>query len=424
MFHLHETTRRRVCRTAFVALCVAPTVGTLSWIAHARRPWRVDDEQLRLSGLLHVDVHAADWRTPRPGVVATSHLRLGSAVGNNGLAELLDVTWRRGGASGEVAAVKAITLDTAQFAEIAGRLHTWIEAGADRSCQILIDRVAIHHAGGEIAFEQVRIHAERDAFGLAQLRMTASPAGSAADGGELRLAMNFSASTSDEASASDAGLAATIDASDVPLPAWLVAVNVPAFGDFGESATFSGTIHARVTGEHTSGSAQGVCNRVLLASNLPPHAAQHAEGEATVRIESLLWQDAAIVEFDADVSGEHLRVSRTLIESAAQFLDFGTIDANAGGDDLLAIDRLRARIQLTKDGLTITGNFGNDLALPPGCIAATGGRPIITQGRPLYPAAWVQFTEGPAASWVPATPRAIERAARLPLAGADAGQLQ
>lgn len=412
MFRLHETTRRRVCRTAFVALCVAPTVGTLAWVAHASRSWRVHDEQLRLGGLLHVDVSAADWRTPRPGVIATSRLCLGATVGDRGLAELIDVTWRRGGAGGGVAAVKAITLDAAQLAEIAGRLHHWIEAGVDRSCQFLVDEVTIRHAHGDVAFKNMRGHIERDESGGAHVRMIAHPDGVAPDSRELRLAMEVSAP---KGASVPAGLVATLDASDAPLPAWLLASLAPGFGDLGDAATFSGTIQIRSTDEQVSGSAQGVCAHILLAACLPPQAAHHAEGEATLRIDALRWRGAEVVELAADVSGEHLRVSRTLIDAAARFLDIGTVDVNAGKDEMHLIDRLRARIQLARDGLTITGNFVDEPALPPGCIAAAGGRAIVMQGRPLYPAAWVQFTEGPAESWIPATPRAIERAARLPL---------
>ncbi len=420
MFRLHETTRRRVCRTAFVVLCAAPTIGTLAWIAHARRPWRVEDEQRRLGGLLHVDVHCADWRTPRPGVAAASQLYLGAPAGGRRLAELFDVTWQRDGALGQVATIESISVDADRLAEVGEHLRHWIDAGVDRSCQLLVREVTIRSPRGTVAFQHVRVHIDRDESGPAHVRVISRPAGAAQDGGELRLAMDISPPERERPSAPVATLVATLDAAAAPLPGWLLAPLAPMVGELGDAATFSGSVQIRSTGDAVSGSAQGTCRRVLLASCLSPQAAHHAEGEATLRIDALRWQNAKIVELAADVSGEHLRVSRKLVEAAGQFLDLRPIDVKAGGDELLAIDRLSARIQLTSDGLTITGHFTDESALPPGCIAAAGGRAMIMQGRPLYPAAWVQFAEGPAESWVPATAQAIERAARLPLSDGEA----
>ena len=38
MFSLHETTRIRFCRAAFLALCIVPTCAVIAWAVFANGP--------------------------------------------------------------------------------------------------------------------------------------------------------------------------------------------------------------------------------------------------------------------------------------------------------------------------------------------------------------------------------------------------
>ncbi len=97
MFALHETTRRRVCRIAFVVLCVAPTLAVAAWIVRWYLPGRVEAEQARLSGQLFVDVRLADWREPRPDTIRTTSLTLANATGSTQLLQVGRLERRRKG---------------------------------------------------------------------------------------------------------------------------------------------------------------------------------------------------------------------------------------------------------------------------------------------------------------------------------------
>jgi hypothetical protein len=69
------------------------------------------------------------------------------------------------------------------------------------------------------------------------------------------------------------------------------------------------------------------------------------------------------------------------------------------------------------DGLSLAGLLPLEANQPTGCIAKSGGRPLLTSPpHPrLHASAWLQFVAGPAPGWVPATREVIEAASRLPL---------
>jgi hypothetical protein len=85
--------------------------------------------------------------------------------------------------------------------------------------------------------------------------------------------------------------------------------------------------------------------------------------------------------------------------------------------ELVALDALACRFNLDHRGLTLTSDLPVQQSLPEGCLATSGGRPLLMQSPYLLPAgAWVQFVAGhPASPWAPATLEAAEILEHLPL---------
>ena len=73
---LHETTRKRICRTTFLVGCVLPTLGVLMAIGFYHWPWYKNAQQQALSGKLHAAVSFAHSRRPLPGVIEYRSLNL------------------------------------------------------------------------------------------------------------------------------------------------------------------------------------------------------------------------------------------------------------------------------------------------------------------------------------------------------------
>jgi hypothetical protein len=126
MFAFHETTRKRLCRTAFFALCVAPTLASAAWIGSHYFPGRKGRIARELSDALDVHVKLADWREPRPRMVRSGGLTLSDP--NSGLS-LLEVAAMESRSSGGVRhfAAEAVTVDCDQLGRLAEKINAWLE---------------------------------------------------------------------------------------------------------------------------------------------------------------------------------------------------------------------------------------------------------------------------------------------------------
>jgi hypothetical protein len=74
MFHLHDTTRRRICLAGFLLLGVAPTLAVAGWCLSRRLPGYVQAEAQNLSRWLGLNVTLAGVNHVRPGVVLYEQL--------------------------------------------------------------------------------------------------------------------------------------------------------------------------------------------------------------------------------------------------------------------------------------------------------------------------------------------------------------
>jgi hypothetical protein len=427
MFRIHETTRRRVCRTAFLLLCVAPTLATAMWILHAHRPWRLADEQSRLGAPWRLNVQLADWREPRPGAARSTGLTVVDPVSARVLAEATNLDLRSGD-GGESIGIQSITLDLAQWHVLADRAHDWLLDCDESIIQLHAGSLVLTspNASERCEFRDVQLRIERAASTGLRAQLIARTVGDV-EPATIRL-------TLERPTGNSAGsLRASVDAATAELPTWLVATFVPVLGDFGSDATFNGSIQWEIAANQAGGAAQGRLRNVAIGSLLAAHAPYAVQGRAHVQLAELVWRGREIERLVGSAEGENLSLSRSLVAAAVKHLlcvqtSAGRAISEVGGsasDDartLVAIDRLAARFALTRNGLTLTGELGDHPGLPPGCLATSGGQAFLMQPPCIeLPAGqWVQFIAGPSVSWVPATQEAIDVAARLPLPSAGA----
>src|SRR5262245_13307648 len=88
MFAFHETTRKRICRTAFVVFCLAPTLAMAAWIIERRLPSRAATQAARLGSLLQVRAELEGYREPRPQSVRCEVLTLKDSAADRSLLRL------------------------------------------------------------------------------------------------------------------------------------------------------------------------------------------------------------------------------------------------------------------------------------------------------------------------------------------------
>ena len=76
MFPLHYTTRRFLCRTAFVLCCLAPTAAVLGWAGWLKTSGHVEACRLEAERTLRLAVKLSTVSHPEPGVSIFEGLEL------------------------------------------------------------------------------------------------------------------------------------------------------------------------------------------------------------------------------------------------------------------------------------------------------------------------------------------------------------
>jgi hypothetical protein len=415
MFRLHETTRRRVCRMAFVALCALPTLATTAWIAHWHRPWRVSDEELRLSSALRSDVRLVDWREPRPGATQTSTVRI---VISGAAEPLVDAAQVRSTSMDESQQISIgrVAIDVSRLDAALERAANWLTDRSPRVVRISVDEVVLQDPATQNAYtlRQVEIRAER--AGGAAWKMQFLARGGTGDDGARTLRISCERSVGD----AEPVTRATIEATAEPLPAWLLSSAGPIFGSVGNEASFAGLLQIETRGAELVGVARGDIHQAALEDMLPASSPCRAHGAAQVRLADLRWRNAQIEHLTASLKAEAVRVNRALLDGAIKSLWFGQerIGPMPTGDaaETIAFDAVALRIDFNREGLSIGGDFPPEAKMPPGCVAVSGGRQFLIQPKYLLQAGWwVQFVTGSDAAMIPATQEAVGVAARLPL---------
>jgi hypothetical protein len=418
MFAFHETTRRRICRTAFVLMCLAPTLWTAAWIIERRLPTYGAAQAVRLSNLLQVRAELTGYGEPRPQSVRCAQLTLTDPATGQAVARLQEVRLRSTG-GGSMITAERVTVDAPQVGVLARKISSWLMAERAETTDFYVERLVINFPSTdankttrEIALGAAQARVQRNATGATQLRLAIRSLGSPpADKPVAQFAV--------ERSSNAKGIVTANLETSLPIPPPALA-GVPGMDGLDAETMFTGAV--QWTFDHTgqAGIVSGRLEGMELQALLPPGSPHAAVGRATVTIAELRWRDRRIERLEGATVVEKAAVSASLLTAAAKHLYCVPMSDGVAASDsapMIAVDRLACRFVLDQKGLTLTGDMPPAEKLPAGCLATSGGVALIMQ--PQYvdvPAgAWVQFVAGPANSWVPASAGAVKVAERLPL---------
>ncbi len=421
MFAFHETTRKRLCRTAFVILCVAPTLATAAWIVDRRLPSRAATQAARLGGLLQVHAELAGYREPRPGSRRCDALTLADSTTARPLMKL-ESPRIHGGAGAWSISAETATVDADELSALAPKVAAWLALPELQAVELRIRQFSINlpavagrSARPEFMLGDVQARFDRDATGVARLRLAIRPPNSPADDkAPVRLTVERSTASP------GASIRALLETPATPLPASALAAVVPGFNGLNAEATLTGTVEWTIDHAGVAGVAKGRLDDVAIASLLPVGSPHAAKGLATVTLSQWRWRGDRLERLQGAATADDVQLSASLVAAAAKYLYCAEVAdgvAVAGTAPMIAIDRLACHFVLDHRGLTLSGDLPQSVAAPTGCLATSRREPLLLQ--PPYvdiPAgAWVQFVAGPASSWLPATHAAVRMAQRLPL---------
>jgi len=414
MFAFHETTRKRVCRTAFFVMCVAPTLATAAWIGGQRLPGHQSRTARQLSDALAVHVKLANWRRPRPRFVRSAGLSLTDASSGHSLA-VINGFEHQPAESGSIFSAREITVDAGSLVGLTQKIDAWLSKLPPETHEIRIGKLIVKVTSQDsFVVLHVQGRVDRDPAGRPRLRLAGHV--------DENLGPNTPAIQMTLEPSLDSASAARRLMLEIPCatPAKLLASVVPVVGDCGNEAAFSGAVQWLLDQPVSRGSIQGRLENVDLAAVLPAGSPHSMRGAATVELQEFSWRGTRIERLTGAIHAEDAQASRSLVDAAVKhFACAQASDGTTMADDasMVAIDLAGIRFHLDENGLTFWGNCPSDSTSPKGCMAISGLQPLLIEPRyyNFHPGVLVQAFAAPAATWLPASREALEMADRLPL---------
>ncbi|HWB00026.1 MAG TPA: hypothetical protein VG713_16115 [Pirellulales bacterium] len=346
---MHELTRRRICRVAFVVLCALPTSGILAWGAARRSPARLAAHVAELERAIGLPISVEAVSYPRPGATLLHSLELhdpetGAAMLTCRLLEVASdgdrCVLRASSAEIDAAFVPQLwqALErrlrrTAHDADppwsLVARELTW---RGPHAAQTFTDL-----AGQLVADDSV--HRAELAFHLA---------GASAD--EM-IAVRASRRAADRPGATNV----TLDTGHGSLPANVFVPLVEAAACLGARAEFRGklSIDLRPTGwaGHLAGEFDAVDLDSLVSAQFP----HTLSGAATLRVDHAQLDQGRLVEAAAGVSAGPGVISRSLLVSAGSMLGLFDRDTMIPASQHLPFDRMTFDVTIDEAGLRFLG---------------------------------------------------------------------
>ena len=460
MFSLHETTRKRTCRTAFFALCLAPTCATAAWIADHHLPWRDAAVARRLSDRYHLDVTLADWQDPRPNTTRLAGVTLAEPGDAVPLLKLTGVETHRRGDS-LILTVNELTLAVADLPALAARLEWSLTRTAAEKIELHVNKLTLQKAATAgrgphadqappVTLHQLHGVIERDQHDQPRLKLIVHLAEQpTADSKPIGLAVapapaptNGEEASDKKKTAASLGQVITLDTQQNAIPVALLAPLVPGMAALNDAATFTGGVawHANAAGD-----LRGRLDGVDLAGILPENSPHILTGTASVELTDCHWQGERFQRLAGTFTTDDAAASGSLLIAAPTYLACSPGDAlqplqaaaerlaeqrRVGGkpssdDEALLAEKhelrhLACRFTLNAAGLAIEPRIPAASALPAGTLAAIEDQPALfcpqlADAAKLPAVAWLQFIASPPGPWIPFTPATLETARRLPV---------
>jgi hypothetical protein len=372
MFSLHDNTRIMLCRAAFVALCVVPTCGVLTWCVAVRGSGYRAAHERAIHDALGWRVQIEDVGLPKPGLTLYQDLEI-SDVENSQLliqAPFLEV---QAGDNETVlalpfpATVNGLRLDA--ILRSAERLLRACEANGRYT--LSAQNVTLHLNGGDRTLVNCTGMLERD-------------------GKRTRLSMSFGLADKQASAASHAKIEMTIaDANDAaspcsvsfktggtPLPCILIGSYWPAALRLGTAATFDGRITATRSAGRWNTELAGKLHHVDL-SRLMESFPHKLTGSAEIQIDHAEIVDGRIEQAAGKLVAGPGIVSRSLLHAAQQHLGFEpSRQTLLGRDNHLVFRELNLAFDIDQRGLALRGEFSR----APGAVLVDEKQVLVRQG--------------------------------------------
>jgi len=350
MFSLREKTIIKLCRAAFLLLCVAPTLWVLLWAVSIRLPsFRHAHEQAiaNRSGLV---AEIGSVTTPLPGMLLYEGLELSDPATGAILARMPFVEVRWHGQRVEVqlpypAMVNGQAADVAWqlLRDRARRLPAWADV------DFAAENLTLHLAEGDQTLTALsgRLEAKADVWRM-ELEFRRAVAGSKS---ESKSTLSWARRQDGKAAVSTIQLVS----GDTALPCSMATPFWPWLTSFGKASEFRGRIAASEQAgrwtTHVKGELRGIDLEQLIARPF-----QHAiSGRAGVTLEQMVISEGRIEQATGRVTAAGGSIGRSLLMSAATHLRLPAAQSVTRAGRAIEYRQLDAAFALSDQGLVLQG---------------------------------------------------------------------
>ena len=350
MFSLHETTKIRLGRAAFVGLCVGPTCAVLAWCGFVGTPMYRRMHERAIAAHTGCGAHLEAVSSPRPGSLLYEGLELSDRDTGQPLARLPLVEVASRGPAVVVKLQFPATVNGSRLDAVVKRIgdlaQQWPLA---RSLRFEAQNLTLHAGSGDQTFTDVfgQIDGDQDRT-QAKLTFRRAVAGNrAAEPCLLTLTHSRDAT---------AAHTLHLTTGSTPLPMATIAALLPGAEHLGKTCHFTGRISASETSGAWKAELAGHLSSIdldLLVSRQFPHK---LTGLADVRLKSAIVQSGRVESAVGSVTAGPGVISRSLVQSAETHLHIqAAAQALKGRDNLISYRKLSIGFEIGPQGMTLRG---------------------------------------------------------------------
>ena len=374
---MHERTRRNLCRLAFLALGVLPTVCTLAWASYRVSPiYAVVEKKAweqRLTTLTGLITRVEQVEHPAGGSILLHHLELIDSDGNDRVAVIrqAEIAYFP---EGVVVRLSQPEVASGKFLRLWDTLHSRVLQGPTPT-------TAVQISCGELTLE---VGARAQTFTMVRCTVEPSPA-------NIRASIDFQVAGVEMPTPARLVIDRNRQISP-PMTTWLLQTATPlqcglfadyssALANLGANAAFQGSVSCQMLRNNTSAQLQGVFTQVDLGKLTEP-LKHRLNGFATVSLQQAVIDRGVLSTLSGSVDCLGGNVSQSFVDALAQHVPLATPEVQlASRNELVRYDRLAFQFAVSDDGFVMSG-------LAPGSdvIMTARGTPLLTADSTMkYP---------------------------------------
>jgi len=403
MFPLHDRTRRLVCRTAFIALCVLPALGVLaesSMLGTGSRRRACEAELSQAAGL-RVTLDGLSY--PRPGITLYDGVMLTDPETG---ARLARCRFLEAGGGDELTAlvVSQPELDAQRLGDLWQLVRQRLREadGTRRLWRLSAAEATLHWPTGSQTLAECLAQldqpdsADQPRIAALSFRLAGSNAGEPI---RIRIARQ----------SKDGQPTSTIEfhTGEAALPVELITAALGTTNHLGSRATFHGSVWITESADGLDGELSGQLTDVDLQSLVTEQFPHRLSGLAAITIQRARFHRGRVEEAAGSITAGPGVVSRSLVDAAVTHLHLVRGSAADPSGTLAPYEQLGLAFVIDSSGLTLRGQCdaatGAILQTHEGVLlseAAGPSGPVVALLRTLVPQSEVQVPATREADWL------------------------